>query len=219
MSVAGVAASPRTKARGRLVRWGLLASLALLLILALMHEHVVRSAAPFLVAAIEAPKADFVVVPGAKIEPGGMPCDLLVDRLEEALELFRLGKAPRVLVSGRGGGGLASDEVAAMRRYLQARGVPAAAILEDHEGLRTIDTMQRCKDVFGARSALVVSNPFHVARAVFLGREHGLETFGVAAPYLREYSRSTMWKNQGREVLARVRAWLDVCVLGTRSGS
>jgi SanA protein len=219
MSATAVAVGTPSRARGRWRRRLFAGALVLFAAGAAMHEHVVRSAAPFLMAAIEAPQADLIVVPGAKIEPGGLPCDLLVDRLEEALELYRLGKAPRVLVSGRGGGGLDTDEVAAMRRYLQDRGVPAAAILDDNEGLRTLDTMQRSVDVFGAHSVIVVSNPFHVARSVFLGREYGVTTIGVAAPYLRDYSRSTMWKNQAREVVARVRAWLDVFLLGTRSGS
>ncbi len=179
-----------------------------------MHQHVCWSAQAHVVAAAAAPKVDFLVVPGARIHPDGKPFHLLVDRLLTARELFERGVAPRILVSGRGGGGLAVDEVAAMRRWLQQHGVPAAAIVDDGEGLRTIDTMRRCKDVFGARSAVVVSNPFHVERAVFLGRQAGLDVTGVAAPYAREYSASTMLRNRGREVVARIWAWLEVFVWG-----
>lgn len=211
---AAVPARPARRWRRRLLALGLLG----LATAAAMHEHVRWSAAPFVVAAAEAPAADLIVVPGARIFADGTPYDLLADRLAAACELFRLGKAPRVLLSGRGGGGLADDEVAAMRRWLEARGVPAAAIVDDPAGLRTIDTMQRCADVFGARTAIVVSNPFHVARAVFLGRRHGVLVVGVEAPYGRDYSTGTMVRNRGREVVARVWAWLDVFVFGTRSG-
>jgi vancomycin permeability regulator SanA len=66
----------------------------------------------------------------------------------------------------------------------------------------------------GARSAIVVTNPFHVPRSVFLGVHCGLDVRGVAAPYGSDYSTWTMWKNEGREVAARVWAWLDVFVFG-----
>ncbi|MCA8963829.1 MAG: YdcF family protein [Planctomycetes bacterium] len=181
---------------------------------AAMHEHVRWSAAAHVVAAQDAPQADFLVVPGARIHADGKPFHVLQDRLETARELFARGVAPRILVSGRGGGGIAVDEVAAMRRWLQARGVPAAAIVDDGEGLRTIDTMHRCKDVFGARSAVVVTNPFHVDRAVFLGRQHGLEVTGVAAPPGVTYGAAMMLRNRGREVVARIWAWLEVFVIG-----
>jgi SanA protein len=182
-----------------------------------MHEHVRWSAAPFVVEAAAAPVCDVLVVPGARIHADGTPYDLLVDRLVMAQRLYELGKAPRILLSGRGGGGLPVDEVAAMRRWLVARGVPASALVDDGEGLRTLDTMQRCGPVFGARTAIVVTNPFHTARAVFLGRSAGLDVVGVEAPYGRDYSTGTMVRNQGREVLARVFAWLDVFVFGTRT--
>ena len=76
--------------------------------------------------------------------------------------------------------------------------------------------MYRARDVFGIDSAIVVSNPFHVDRAVFLGRQHGIDAVGVGAEHGLAYSAATLSKNRGREVLARVWAWLDVFVLGTR---
>lgn len=192
---------------------------ALALAAAGMHEHVRWSAAAHVVAVADAPVCDVLVVPGARIHADGSPYDLLVDRLETARQLFAQGKAPRILLSGRGSGGLAEDEVAAMRRWLVARGVPAAALVDDGEGLRTLDTMQRCRAASGARTAIVVSNPFHTARCVFLGRHCGLEVVGVEAPYGRDYSAGTMVRNQGREVLARVVAWCDVFVFGATSGA
>lgn len=180
----------------------------------LVQDHVVRFAEPFVYAVGDVPGADCILVPGARIYSDGTPYPMLVDRLAIAVELHRLGKAPVVLVSGRGGGGLARDEVGAMRRWLVARGVPADAIQEDPLGLRTIDSLRRCDAVYEHASTIVVSNDFHVPRMVFLARQFGLQGFGVVAPPLFEYSTSTLWSNRGREVLARVRACLDVYVLG-----
>ena len=153
-------------------------------------------------------------MPGARIYANGEPYPMLVDRLAIARELFGLGKAPLIVVSGRGGGGLAVDEVAAMRRWLEQRGVPKHAIEDDPLGLRTVDSLRRCRAVYGHTSVIVASNDFHVPRMVFLGRHCGLVSFGVAAPPLYQYTFSALWKNRGREVLARVKAYLEVYVLG-----
>jgi SanA protein len=199
--------------RRRWLRRLLLAGMALLLAVAAMHTHVLVAASAHTFAASAVPAADCIVVPGARIHPDGTPFDLLADRLTAARELFVKGKALRIVLSGRGGGGLAVDEVGAMRRWLCERGVPERALVDDAHGLRTLDTMRRCREL-GMRSAIVVTNPFHVARSVFLARSVGLEASGVEAPYGYEYSLGTMCKNRGREVAARVRAWLDVYVFG-----
>ncbi|MEZ6038079.1 MAG: ElyC/SanA/YdcF family protein [Planctomycetota bacterium] len=175
-----------------------------------LDRHVVWSADPYLLSPPQAPEVDCILVPGARIHPDGTPFHMLSDRLAMAQELFVQGRAPRVVVSGRGGGGVGVDEVAAMRRWLEARGVPAAAIVDDPDGLRTIDSVVALRERFGWRSAIVVSNDFHVPRMVFLARHLGLEAYGVAAPELVEYGAFTLWKNRGREVLARLRACVDV---------
>tara|TARA_R110002096_G_scaffold9362_22_gene37122 strand:+ start:499 stop:1086 length:588 start_codon:yes stop_codon:yes gene_type:complete len=180
----------------------------------LVQHHVVASAAPFLHAVGDVPVADCILVPGARIYANGDPYPMLVDRLAIAKELFGLGKAPRIVVSGRGGGGLAVDEVGAMRRWLEGRGVPKDAIEDDPLGLRTIDSLRRCREVYQHTSVIVASNGFHVPRMVFLGRHCGLTSYGVVAPPLYGYSTLTLWKNRGREVLARVKACVDVYLLG-----
>jgi len=198
--------------RRRWFRRLLVAGVALVVAMAVVHEYVVRSAAACIHPAADVASADCIVVPGARIHADGTPYHLLEDRLRTALDLFVHGKAPCVVLSGHGGGGVGENEVAAMRRWLAERGVPHAAMRDDPLGLRTIDTMRRCGAELGMRSAIVVTNPFHLPRAVFLGRHCGLDVRGVEAPYGFDYSLGTMLKNRGREVLARVFAWCEVMV-------
>jgi len=179
-----------------------------------LQSHVTAAAEGLIYSLGGVPRADCILVPGARIYPDGTPYPMLVDRLAVAAELYGLGKAPVVVVSGRGGGGLARDEVGAMRRWLVQRGVPAAAVQDDPLGLRTVDSLRRCRQVYGHTTAIVVSNDFHVPRMIFLAQEVGLRASGVVAPPLYAYSTSTLWSNRGREILARVRACLDVYVLG-----
>jgi SanA protein len=160
--------------------------------------------------------AEALVVLGARIHPDGRPFHMLVDRLDAALQLWRQGAAPRILLSGRGGGELHRDEVAAMRRWLLARGVPGDALVDDCFGLRTIDSMRRCRDVFGFRRVVVVTNEFHLARSVFLARHAGLDALGFGATALVDYGVRTTVRNQGRELLARSAAWFEVLWEGGR---
>lgn len=202
---------PRRRWRRRLL-W--FAALVVLPPLA-AHQHVLWMPGGRVCSVADAPACEVAIVLGARIHPDGRPSHMLEDRLEAAAELLRLGKVQRLLLSGDARSSEHYDEPAVMRRYLLARGVPAAAMQMDPWGMRTLDTMVRAHDTFGLTRALVVSNGFHVPRAVFLGAAHGLDVTGVIAPGRRTYSHETMWRNQAREVAARVWAWVDVFVLDT----
>lgn len=213
------AATQGTNGTSRRRRWRWLLGAIALLALGIggPNLHLVLACQGHVVAPEAAPFADCIVVPGARILPDGTPYSMLVDRLALARDLFAAGKAKVVVLSGKGGGGLAEDEVGAMRRWLEARGVPASALRDDPLGLRTIDTMRRCRDEFGMRSVLVATNGFHVARSVFLARQCGLDACGVAAAEGHDYSLATRVRNVGREVLARAFAWCEVFVAGRAS--
>lgn len=210
---AGPAAPPLAPRRRRWLRKCIALLLLPIVLAAAMHLHVVHSGNEWRVEAAAATPAEAIVVPGARIHEDGTPYHILTDRLQAALVLWQRGVAPKLVLSGRGGGGLAVDEVAAMRRWLAARGVPDAAMLDDGEGLRTLDSLRRCRDAFGLRSVLIVTNDFHLPRALFLARHCGLDAHGVAAEPLVEYSFGTGLRNGAREVLARVWAWWEVFVL------
>lgn len=127
-------------------------------------------------------------------------------RMDAAAELYRAGRVNKLLLSG-GVKNHSEDETQDMRRELIEHGVPADVLLTDPYGYRTLDSMIRAKEVFGLRECIVVSQPFHNARAVVLGNTHGLDTIGYNA---RKAVFSERIFSKTREILARIRAVLDL---------
>ncbi|MEU7925941.1 ElyC/SanA/YdcF family protein [Micromonospora sp. NPDC049801] len=129
-----------------------------------------------------APAADVVIVLGtAAAADGRQPGDRLAGRLETAAELVRTGRARAVLVSGDGGG-TSGDEPTVMTAYLTERlGVDPARVVADPFGLDTYDSCVRARDVYGVERALIVTQSYHLSRAVTLCRHLGLDVDGVAA--------------------------------------
>ncbi|MFG1880941.1 vancomycin high temperature exclusion protein [Micromonospora sp. NPDC049102] len=130
----------------------------------------------------EAPAADVVIVLGtAAAADGQQPSDRLVGRLDTAAELVRTGRARVVLVSGDGAG-TSGDEPTVMTAYLTERlGVDPRRVVADPFGLDTYDSCVRARDVYGVERALVVTQSYHLSRAVTLCRHLGLDVDGVAA--------------------------------------
>ncbi|MGI5865087.1 MAG: SanA/YdcF family protein [Myxococcales bacterium] len=149
------------------------------------------------------------LVLGAKIRAPGEPTALLADRLDTAAELLRLGKVERLLLSGDGGTGR-PDEVETMRRYLVSLGVREEALVLDRESPRTLASLIRARGIFGERSLIVVTNPFHLPRALFLAKQLGLDALGVPAKARRPVSARKRLFNSGRERVAQLRALWDV---------
>jgi SanA protein len=173
---------------------------------------VVSEASPYLRSGIDdAPPRLVAIVPGCRVHPDGTPSAMLEDRLAAALALYRAGKVEKILVSGDHGAP-EYDEVAAMRRWLEARGVAGEDVFSDHAGFRTLDTMMRAAEVFGVEGAIVCTQRFHLARAVFLARRAGIDAVGVPADR-RVYKGARL--NELRETYARAAAFLDVNVLHT----
>lgn len=148
--------------------------------------------------------ADAVIVPGARVYADGRVSPMLADRLDAALALYRAGRAPRILVSGDHGT-RGYDEVNAMRRYLEARGVPPEHVFMDHAGFTTYDTLYRARDVFGVRRAVVVTQRFHLTRSLFVAGALGLDAEGVVADR-QPYTVASLVRSNVRELGARVKA-------------
>ncbi|MCZ8521750.1 MULTISPECIES: SanA/YdcF family protein [Paenibacillus] len=189
----------------------LLSALLLLggLSVGLIDRHVRAAAAPYLFRAEEVPPAEAILVLGARVYPDGRVSDIVKDRLDTGVELYRLGRAPKILVSGDHGR-KDYDEVNTMKNYLLKAGVPEADIFMDHAGFDTYDSMYRARDVFLVRKAIVVTQDYHVKRAVYLGRELGIDTYGVASDH-RNYRKIVQY--EAREVLARSKDFWGVHVL------
>ncbi len=150
--------------------------------------------------------ADCAVVLGAGLRDDGSPSDVLRDRLDESLALYRASRVGRIIVSGDHRTA-AYDEPNAMRAYLEANGVPAEIIFMDHAGLDTYSSMWRARHVFGATRIVVVTQEFHLARAVWCARALGMQAEGSAAD--RHVYRGIAWL-QMREVISRTKAVVDV---------
>ena len=128
----------------------------------------------------EVHNAGTALVLGAYVYPDGEPCPLLQDRLETALELYQEGRVDRFLLSGDHGS-TTYDEVNSMKNYLLAKGVSPDVLYLDHAGFDTYDSLYRAKHIFEAERVVVVTQLFHLRRALYIGRSLGLEVEGVAA--------------------------------------
>lgn len=156
----------------------------------------------------DAPDAPVAIVFGAQLAAGGeQPKPFLRGRLDIAAQLLRRGAVKAILVSGDAAGS-SGDETAVMTRYLVGRGVPKQRIAADDHGLDSYDTCRRAHDVYGVRKALLVSQAFHLPRAVTLCRSMGIDADGVAA-LCDGCQWHTMACNRGRELAAGWKAAFD----------
>jgi SanA protein len=149
------------------------------------------------------PHADAAIVLGAMVRQDGGMSHMLADRVERAGELWRAGKVDRVIASG----GLmrwGHDEADVMRRALLDAGVPADAIVTDNGGANTRATMVRAGSVFEVREAIVITQEFHMPRALFLASAAGIEATGLTAD-LHDWGVQGV-RSEAREMLARVKA-------------
>jgi len=151
---------------------------------------------------------DCVLVLGAKVMPGGAPSHMLEDRCRRAVALFEAGAAPALLMSGDHGQ-LEYDEVTCMKQYAVDHGVSSSAVFMDHAGFSTYDSLYRARDVFQAKKIIIVTQRYHLFRALYIARQLGLEAYGVSCDY-RPYA--TQAKNSLREAFARCKDFA-MCML------
>ena len=133
------------------------------------------------------------------------------NRLNKARELYNAGKVRHLLVSGDNGSRY-YNEPQDMRDDLVDMGIPGEAITRDFAGFRTLDSMVRAHEIFKLNSVSVVTDGFHLPRAVFIGRHFGLEVTGIAS---EPVPLRQSFKTHLRECFARVKAVLDVHLLKT----
>lgn len=170
----------------------------------IINAVVIDAAKPFISGAddIESLKeADCVLVLGALVYDDTRLSPILADRVETAVNIYKAGKAKKLLLSGDHGQ-KDYDEVNAMMEYAVSRGVPKEDIFLDHAGFSTYESVYRARDVFLVQDVIIVTQKFHLSRAVYTARVLGLEAYGVSSD-LRRYGVERY--NNARESLARVK--------------
>lgn len=182
---------------------GVLALAALCAAAAFAIDAHVRSSAESRIVTVDEAAAlgevDCVLVLGCGVHPDGRPSDMLADRIAQGVALYENGTSPKLLMSGDHGRS-DYDEVNTMRDVAVEVGVPADDVFMDHAGFSTYESMYRARDVFQAKRIVIVSQEYHLYRALYVAERLGLDAYGVSAdlrPYAGQEGREV------REVLAR----------------
>ena len=157
--------------------------------------------------AAELEDVDCILVLGCLVHDSGRPSDMLSDRLRRGVALYEAGAAPKLLMSGDHGRE-DYDEVDAMKRYAVDAGIPSEDVFMDHAGFSTYESLYRARDVFQAQKLLIVTQEYHLYRALHIAKRLGLEAYGVASDYHTYWGQSA---REVREILARVKDWA-VCI-------
>jgi SanA protein len=151
------------------------------------------------------------IVFGAGLWRDGSPTPVLRDRVQAASELYFQGKVEKLLMSGDNSN-IDYDEPTAMKNYALELGIPEEAIVLDFAGRRTYDTCYRAKEIFGLESAILVTQEFHLSRALYICEALGIESKGINADR-RTYRKFSRFFWNTREILATASALWDVHVI------
>lgn len=151
---------------------------------------------------------DCIIVLGASVLDSETPSLMLEDRLKKAIEIYYNTSVPKLLMSGDHGG-LYYDEVNVMKNYAIKEGVPSKDIFMDHAGFSTYESMYRAKEIFGAKKVIIVTQEYHLTRAIYIAESLGLEAYGVPAENIR-YKGQT--ERDIREFLAIAKDFFSVIV-------
>ncbi len=169
-----------------------------------INFSMIKETKEYIFAAVEnVPSKTVALILGARVYSDERMSSILFDRVQTGLELYKSGRVKKLLLSGDHGT-KNYDEVNTMKEYLLDKGVPAEDIFLDHAGFDTYDSFYRAKEIFGVYDVTVVTQAFHLPRAVYIGRALGMEVIGVVADKQKYLSEFT---NNAREILARVKAF------------
>ncbi len=147
---------------------------------------------------------DCVVVLGCLVKGGNTPSKMLEDRLNVGISLYKLGIAPKIIMSGDHGT-KEYDEVNVMKNFAVEKHVKEDDIFMDHAGFSTYETMYRAKEIFGAKKIIIVTQGYHIYRAIYDAQKLGLEAYGATSD-LHQYGK--VLYNTVRETAARCKDFL-----------
>ena len=142
---------------------------------------------------------DCILVLGCYVHDSGRPSDMLADRLRRGIELYQSGAAPKLLMSGDHGQ-KDYNEVKAMKLKAMEAGIPSEDVFMDHAGFSTYESIYRARDVFAADKIIIVTQEYHLYRALYIANALGVEAYGVAADYHTYVGQAN---REVREILAR----------------
>ena len=142
---------------------------------------------------------DCILVLGCGVYADGTPTAMLADRLQQGIALYDAGASGKLLMSGDHGQ-TDYDEVNAMRNYALAHNIPSSDVFMDHAGFSTYESMYRARDIFQAKKIIIVTQRYHLHRALYIAKALGLDAYGVSADS-RTYAGQTA--RDIREILAR----------------
>lgn len=151
--------------------------------------------------------ADCILVLGAGVW-GDRPSPMLEDRLLQGIQLYDMGVSDRLLVSGDHGRA-EYDEVNIMKEFAVDKGVPSEHVFMDHAGFNTYDSLYRTRDIFQAEKIIIVTQGYHLYRALYIAESLGLDAYGVASDPRRYAGQA---KRDAREILARAKAFIIVAI-------
>lgn len=193
----------------RIVRYLILLGFLGLLLTTYLAYHINKETEAYIYDRVEElPSTYTALVLGASVRRNGELSTMLRDRVESALLLYNKGKIKRFLVSGDNRTTNYNEPVA-MKKYLLERGVPEEDIFMDFAGFDTYDSVYRASYIFEVDSAIVVSQRFHLPRAVYIARSMDLNFYGYNGDR-REYELES--RNRFREVAANVKAWIELLI-------
>ncbi len=198
----------RTK---RLKRWAAFAAALLFALVAYLMGidwFVSKSTAGLTYSTADAPQKPVAIVFGARVRRNGVLSPVLADRVLTAVELYKSGKVRKLLMTGDNSR-KEYDEPTAMKDFAVKHGVPPEDIALDYAGFRTYDSCYRAKAIFGVTSAILVTQKFHLPRAVYTARHLGINAVGVSAD---RHDYSFQNRLSFREKWATALAWVQVHV-------
>ena len=197
--------------KNALYKWFIYAFTAVvcaLLVSLLIYRYIHKLAAPHIYHSLKmVPDKQVALVLGARVFPDGRLSNMMQDRADMGIELYRTGKVQKILISGDHST-KHYDETNTIRNYMLKKGIPRSAVFMDHAGFDTYSSMYRARDVFKVESMIIVTQEFHLPRAIYLAKDMGLDAVGLVAD-AQNYSKRSRNFSAVREVPACVKAYLE----------
>ncbi len=173
--------------------WFISLTVILIFILIASRIHLVHRTAPLIVTENDTSPYRTAIVFGAGINRNLQPTKVLKDRLDTTLELYKNGYLGQILLSG--GESRTSNESIIMRDYLINKGIPATLLIIDEGGVSTYDTLMRAQSRYGIQKAVLITQRFHLPRALASAQMLGMDVVGVAADIQQYRINSQIWWN------------------------